>query len=70
MEITPRTVLGARRFRMRRAAALGAALLLAGGLAVAATQDAGATSQPSITQVRATINTLTGEFNSPPPSRS
>ena len=63
MEITPRTVLGARRFRMRRAAALGAALLLAGGLAVAATQDAGATSQPSITQVRATINTLTGEFN-------
>jgi peptidoglycan DL-endopeptidase CwlO len=63
MEITPRTLPGARRFRTRRAAALGATLLLVGGLAVAATQDAGATSQPTITQVRATINTLTGEFN-------
>jgi cell wall-associated NlpC family hydrolase len=42
---------------------LGAAVLLAGGLAAAATQVAGAQPQPSIDQVRATINTLTGEFN-------
>src|SRR6202000_3439162 len=47
----------------RRAVALGAAVLLAGGLAVAATQVAGAQPQPSINQVQATINTLTGEFN-------
>jgi cell wall-associated NlpC family hydrolase len=42
---------------------LGAAVLLAGGLAVAVSQVAGAQPQPSIDQVRATINTLTGEFN-------
>jgi cell wall-associated NlpC family hydrolase len=47
----------------RRAFALGAAVLAAGGLAVAVTQAAGAQPQPSIDQVRATINTLTGEFN-------
>ena len=49
--------------RTRRAVALGAALLLAGGLAVAVTQAAGAQPQPSIDQVQATINTLTGQFN-------
>ena len=46
-----------------RATALGAAVLLAGGLAVAVSQVAGAQPQPSIDQVRTTINTLTGEFN-------
>ena len=49
--------------RGRQLAALGAAVLLAGGLAVAVTQAAGAQPQPSISSVRATINTLTGEFN-------
>src|ERR1700744_2944600 len=63
MRITLRTGLGARMGRTRRAAVLGAAVLLAGGLAVAATQVAGAQPQPSIDQVRATINTLTGQFN-------
>jgi peptidoglycan DL-endopeptidase CwlO len=47
----------------RRAVAAGAALLLAGGLAVAVTQAAGAQPQPSIAQVQATINDLTGQFN-------
>jgi peptidoglycan DL-endopeptidase CwlO len=68
MGITLRTRLGARMGRTRGApvlgiTALGAAVLLAGGLAAAVTQVAGAQPQPSIDQVRATINTLTGEFN-------
>jgi cell wall-associated NlpC family hydrolase len=46
-----------------RITALGAAVLLAGGLAAADSQVAGAQPQPNIDQVRATINTLTGEFN-------
>jgi len=58
-----RTRLGTRLGGTRRAVALGAAVLLAGGLAVVVTQVAGAQPQPSIDQVRATINTLTGEFN-------
>jgi cell wall-associated NlpC family hydrolase len=58
-----RTRLGARTGRTRRVVVLGAAVLLAGGLAAAVTQAAGAQPQPSIDQVRATINTLTGEFN-------
>src|SRR5882757_5068270 len=58
-----RTRLGARTGWTRRAVVLGAAVLLAGGLAAAVTQVAGAQPQPSIDQVRATINTLTGEFN-------
>jgi cell wall-associated NlpC family hydrolase len=49
--------------RTRRLVALGAAVLLAGGLAVAVSQVADAQPQPSITEVRDTINTLTGEFN-------
>jgi len=49
--------------RTRQAVLLGAAVILAGGLAAAVTQVAGAQPQPSIDQVRATINTLTGEFN-------
>jgi cell wall-associated NlpC family hydrolase len=63
MGVTLRTRLGIRLGGTRRAVALGAAVLLAGGLAVAVTQVAGAQPQPSIDQVRATINTLTGEFN-------
>ena len=63
MGVTLRTHLGASARRSRRAVAVGAALLLAGGLAVAVTQAAGAQPQPSITQVQATINTLTGQFN-------
>src|ERR1700759_1219013 len=63
MGVTLRTRLRARMGRTRRAVALGAAVLLAGGLAVAVSQVAGAQPQPSIDQVRATINTLTGEFN-------
>src|SRR5580698_698103 len=58
-----RTRLGNRLGSTRRAVAIGAAVLLAGGLAVAVSQVAGAQPQPSIDQVRATINTLTGEFN-------
>jgi cell wall-associated NlpC family hydrolase len=63
MGLTLRMRLGARLGRTRRAVALSAAVLLAGGLAVAVTQVAGAQPQPSIDQVQATINTLTGEFN-------
>jgi cell wall-associated NlpC family hydrolase len=63
MGVTLRTRLGVRLGGPRRAIALGAAALLASGLAVAVSQAAGAQPQPSIDQVRATINTLTGEFN-------
>jgi cell wall-associated NlpC family hydrolase len=63
MRITLGTRLGARLSGTRRAAALGLAILLAGGLAAVVTQVAGAAPQPSIDQVRTTINTLTGEFN-------
>ncbi|HEY1822880.1 MAG TPA: NlpC/P60 family protein [Trebonia sp.] len=63
MRMTLRTRLNAHMGRGRRAAVLGAAILLGGGLAVAVTQAAGAQPQPSIDQVRATVNTLTGEFN-------
>lgn len=63
MRGTLRTRFGARLGGTRRAAALGAAAVLATGLAVAATQVADAQPQPSIGQVRTTINTLTGEFN-------
>jgi cell wall-associated NlpC family hydrolase len=58
-----RTRPGSRLGGARRAVALGAAFPLVGGLAVAVTQVAGAQLQPSIDQVRATVNTLTGEFN-------
>jgi cell wall-associated NlpC family hydrolase len=63
MRATLRTRIAARPGSTRRAVALGAAVLLAGGLAVAVTQVAGAQPQPSIDQVRTTINTLTGEFD-------
>ena len=63
MKGTLRTRLAARTGRLRRAGVLGAAIILAGGLAVAVTQVAGAQPQPSIDQVRATINSLTSQFN-------
>jgi cell wall-associated NlpC family hydrolase len=63
MGVKLRTRLGNGARRTRGAVAAGAALLLAGGLAVAVTQAAGAQPQPSISQVQATINTLTGQFN-------
>ncbi len=53
----------ARSSRARRAAVLGTALLLAGGLAAGVSPGAGAQPQPSIDQVRATINTLSGQFD-------
>jgi peptidoglycan DL-endopeptidase CwlO len=63
MKITLRMRVGARAGRARRATTIGAAVLLAGGLAAAVTQVAGAQPQPSIDQVRATINSLTAQFN-------
>ncbi len=47
----------------RRVALIGAAILMAAGLATAVTQVAGAQPQPNISQVQDKINTLTGEFN-------
>jgi peptidoglycan DL-endopeptidase CwlO len=49
--------------KLRRVSLVGAAALLASGLVVVVTQVAGALPQPNIDTVRATINTLTGEFN-------
>jgi peptidoglycan DL-endopeptidase CwlO len=63
MRVTLGTRPGTGARRTRRGVAAGAALLLAGGLAVAVSAAAGAQPQPSITQVQATINTLTGQFN-------
>src|ERR1700756_1668045 len=47
----------------RRIAVIGAAVVMAAGLATAVAQVAGAQPQPSISGVQAKINTLTGEFN-------
>ena len=63
MRVTLRTPQGSGTRKTRSALAAGVALLLAGGLAVVATQAAGAQPQPTIAQVQATINTLTGQFN-------
>ena len=48
---------------LRRVAVLVTAVACATGLVVGVTQAAGAAPQPSITSVKAKINTLTGEFN-------
>jgi cell wall-associated NlpC family hydrolase len=48
----------------RRAALIGAAVLMAAGLVAAVTQTAGALPQPSISSVQAKINSLTTQFNS------
>jgi len=64
MGVTLRTSLAAARARgTRRLLALGSAVLLAGGLAVAVSEVAGAQPQPSVDSVRSTINSLTGQFN-------
>jgi septal ring factor EnvC (AmiA/AmiB activator) len=63
MRVMLRVRLGARMTRTRRAVMLGAAVVFAGGLAVAVTQVAGAEPRPSVSSVEATINTLNGEFN-------
>jgi peptidoglycan DL-endopeptidase CwlO len=47
----------------RRAAVIGAAVLMAAGLATAVTTVAGAQPQPNITEVQAKINSLTAQFN-------
>jgi peptidoglycan DL-endopeptidase CwlO len=57
------TQLSARTGKLRRVSVVGAAVLLTSGLVVLVTQVAGASPQPSVNQVQATINTLTGEFN-------
>ncbi len=63
MGITLRMPLGGHASKKRRIAVLGTAVLLASGAAVAISQVAGAQPQPSISQVRDQINTLTGQFN-------
>lgn len=47
----------------RRVAAVGAAVVMAAGLATAVAQVAGAQPQPSISDVQAKINTLSGQFD-------
>jgi peptidoglycan DL-endopeptidase CwlO len=49
--------------KARRSVVVGVAFLLAGGLAVGISEAAGAEPSPSISQVQARINVLTGEFN-------
>ena len=56
-----RLAIGAR--GKRRVAAIGAAAVMAAGLATAVAQVAGAQPQPSISDVQAKINTLSGEFD-------
>jgi peptidoglycan DL-endopeptidase CwlO len=64
MRVTLRTGLAtATTSRVRRVVLSGVAVLLAGGLATAITQGAGAQSQPTISAVQAKINNLTGQFN-------
>ena len=63
MGITLRMPLGGRVRTTRRIAVLGTAVLLAGGLAVAVTQVAGAAPKPSVADVQKQINTLTGQFD-------
>jgi len=48
---------------MHRVVLIGVAILMAGGLATAVTQGAGAQPQPTISEVQAKINSLTGQFN-------
>jgi peptidoglycan DL-endopeptidase CwlO len=51
------------KLRTRRVAVLGTTVLLAGGLAVAVSQVAGAAPKPTVASVQKQINTLTGQFN-------
>ncbi len=63
MRVTLRTGPTARMSWVRRTALIGTAFLLAGGLATAVSQGAGAQSQPTISQVRTKVNNLTAQFN-------
>lgn|SRR5450756_377767 len=63
MKVTLRTGLATRTSRMHRVVLIGVAILMAGGLATAVTQGAGAQPQPTISEVQAKINSLTGQFN-------
>src|SRR6266700_5035759 len=63
MRVTLRTGLATRMSRMHRVALVGVAVLMAGGLATAVTQAAGAQPQPTISEVQAKINNLTGQCN-------
>src|SRR5215469_10618086 len=49
--------------KARRGVVIGVAILLAGGLAAAVTQRAGAQPKPTIAQVQAKVNVLTAKFN-------
>ena len=63
MNVTLRTGLAGRTPRVRRVALVGVAVLMAGGLATAIAQVAGAQPQPTIGAVQARINGLTAQFN-------
>jgi cell wall-associated NlpC family hydrolase len=63
VKVTLRMGLSTRTSWVRRVALVGTAALLAGGLATAVSQGAGAQPQPTIGQVQAKINNLTGQFN-------
>lgn len=49
--------------KAKRGVVVGVAVLMAGGLAAAITEGAGAAPQPTISQVQAKINVLTAKFN-------
>ncbi len=65
MRVTLRTGLASRTRSswVHRAALIGSAVAMAGGLATAITQGAGAQPQPTISQVQAKVNNLTAQFN-------
>jgi cell wall-associated NlpC family hydrolase len=63
VRVTLRTGLATRTSWVRRTALIGSAILMAGGLATAISQSAGAQPQPTISQVQAKINNLTAQFN-------
>ncbi|MBO0802950.1 MAG: C40 family peptidase [Nocardiopsaceae bacterium] len=63
MSVTVRTRLAARLPRVRRSAAIGVGILLAGGLATGAAQVATAQPQPSISQVKSEVNALTSKYD-------
>jgi cell wall-associated NlpC family hydrolase len=63
MKVTLRTGQVTRASGVRRVALIGVAVLMAGGLATAVTQVAGAQPQPTISEVQAKINSLTAQFD-------
>jgi cell wall-associated NlpC family hydrolase len=63
MGITLRMPRDGRVSRTRRIAVLGTVVLLAGGLAVAASQVAGAAPKPTVADVQKQVNSLTGQFD-------